>query len=103
MPLDRIINLEIRTAIKDSNPAQTLRLWADRQSAGIELSSVVIGETAAAVYVDFRIRWRQIFETTLPGLLTVVDENDVEYKVSSIRPEDARRRFVTLNCERGPS
>ena len=102
MPLDRIINLEIRTTVKDSNPAQTLRLWADRQSAGIELTNITLGETNATVYIDFRVRWRQIFETTLPGLLTVVDENNVRYTVSSIRPEDARRRFVTLNCERGP-
>lgn len=99
MPADRVIEIGFK-ATAAAKPSRSITVWADRQNASADRIFQTLGSVSGETFVDYRTRWRQDLESTIPGLLQVTD-NSLVYQCEGISFDDARRSFVTLHCRRG--
>ena len=106
--LDRLITLSILAEgmrdehgeFQDGPVIFTGQVWAryDDVGSGQEISTG--GLLRVVEYRNFIIRWRTDLTTTRSGNIGVTDEDNKGWAVTRVSEEDARRRFMQLECTR---
>lgn len=97
--LDRQIQIQAPTEARGSFgeviPGWTTlaTVWAARKAGGGR-ESMEMGEQAASLSCEFRIRW-------MPGVNAkqrIVDEYGIDWRISAVE-EGGRREWLTIRCE----
>ena len=106
MALDRRITIRIEeygTRNEDGEyipgPVSEYPVWAERRAAGSNDQPTTSGFITVSVQ-NYGVRWFKALELSDIALVEIEDEYGQIWDPDSIAPNDARRRFINIQCIR---